>query len=260
MWQDVDTPSDLQMARRKLLHGLRKDSDGLVARYLNRPLSTTLSSLLVRTRVTPNQVSVSTFLMSALAGVFAAMGGYVNFLLAGLLFHAASVVDGVDGEIAKLKFLSSQEGEWVDTVCDNLGYLAFLAGLITGVHRAGLPDVYLMTGLLGFAAAAGSILNLTGYVAREGRSGSFLSVRYGFEEGDGLVSRALRAVEFMGKRDFLAFLALVLAVLGRLPLALPLFGIGATLLLFPATLRANLASWRRHRRGKVPVTSFEARG
>jgi 1L-myo-inositol 1-phosphate cytidylyltransferase / CDP-L-myo-inositol myo-inositolphosphotransferase len=259
MWQDVDNQADLAEAKRKLLAGIRKDSDGAISRFLNRPLSTALSRVLVNTPVTPNQISVSTLVISLIAAGYAASGGYLHFLIAGVLFQIASIVDGTDGEVAKLKFQTSHRGEWIDTVCDNLSYLAFLIGLIVGVQRSELPSFYFLAGVVGFVAAAASIANLTSYVAREKDSGSFLSVRYGYQDGTGLGARFMRAVHFMGKRDFFAFLALVLAIMGQLPLALPIFGVGATLLLFPATLKANVTSWRRQRRGASgDLTSSQA--
>ena len=247
MWQDVDTPRDLVEAERKLMDGVRKASDGPISRYINRPISMALSRVVVNTPVTPNQISVSTLVISLVSAGFAVQGGYVGFLIAGLLFQIASIVDGTDGEVAKLTFQSSQRGEWIDTVCDNVSYLAFLSGLIVGVYRSPLPDLYYQAGIVGFVAGAASILNLTLSVRREQRSGSFLSVRYGYQDGTGLGSRVMRVVHFMGKRDFFALLALTLAVVGQLPLALPLFGVGATLLLFPATLKVNLSSWARAR-------------
>ncbi|RMH20635.1 MAG: hypothetical protein D6701_03605 [Gemmatimonadetes bacterium] len=251
MWQDVDTPTDFAAARRKLLASVRKASDGPVSRYINRPISIALSRLLVHTPVTPNQISIAALVISLVSAWFATRGDYAGFLIAGLLFQIASIVDGTDGEVAKLTFQSSRRGEWIDTVCDNVSYLAFLLAVIVGVSRAGLPDFYLQTGLLGAVAAAGSIANLMAYVAREKRSGSFLSVRYGYEDGTGWFARVMRVLHFMGKRDFFAFFAFVLALFGQLPLALPLFGVGATLLLFPATLKANVSSWMRHRRARA---------
>ena len=190
---------------------------------------------------------LSLLVISLVSAGFAVRGGYGGFLIAGLLFQIASIIDGTDGEVAKLTFQTSHRGEWIDTVCDNLSYLAFLLGLIVGVYRSPLPDLYYQAGIVGFIAGAASILNLTLSVRREQRSGSFLSVRYGYQDGTGLGDRAMRAVHFMGKRDFFAFLALVLAVFGQLPLALPLFGVAATFLLFPATLKVNLSSWARLR-------------
>ncbi|MDT8340324.1 MAG: NTP transferase domain-containing protein [Longimicrobiales bacterium] len=258
MWQDVDTPEDMAVAEQKLLAGLRKASDGPVSRFINRPLSTRVSRWLVRTPVTPNQISVAAMIMSLAGAGFVAVGGYLNFLLGAGLFQLASVVDGMDGEVAKLKFQQSRQGEWVDTVCDNVSYIAFLAALIFAVARSALPPFYVQLGVVGLVAATASIGNLMSYVAREGRSGSFLSVRYGYQHKEDWLSAMLRVVQFAGKRDFFSFAGFTLALVGHLPLALPIFGASATLLLLPLTVKANLASWIRQRRAPTELTSSEA--
>ena len=78
-------------------------------------------------------------------------------------------------------------------------------------------------------------------------------MKYGFQTGDDGFSRILRVVQYLGKRDMLACLVLLLAVLGQLPWALPLFGVGATLVLLPATVKANLPPLRRTLRPSVSV-------
>lgn len=248
-WQDVDTPEDAVVARQKLVAGLTKETDGPVSRYINRPLSTAISRQLVKTPVTPNQISVGTLGVSLVAAGVAALGGYWPFLVAALLFQVASILDGSDGEVAKLTFQASVHGEWVDTICDNLSYLAFLVGALVGVYRTGVPDLYLELGVVGLVAAALSLANIQFYLLREKASGSALSVEYGYQEGDGLGSRVLRLLHVLGKRDVLAFLVLVMAAVGQLPLAVPVFGAGAALLLFPATLHANLTSYLEARSG-----------
>ena len=57
--------------------------------------------------------------------VFKGSASYLHLALGGLLFQFASIVDGCDGEIAKLKFMGSRMGEWVDTLADNMSYLVF---------------------------------------------------------------------------------------------------------------------------------------
>jgi choline kinase len=54
-WQDVDTPGARQRAERELIRSLRKRVDGPVARIINRRVSLAITSLLVRTRVTPTR-------------------------------------------------------------------------------------------------------------------------------------------------------------------------------------------------------------
>lgn len=245
MWHDVDTVRDARLAEKKLLRTVRKPSDGIIARYLNRPVSTAISRQVVRTSVTPSQVTAVHLVLGLLSAGFAAVGGYAAFLISGVLFHLTSVLDGSDGEVAKLKFQTSTRGELFDTVSDNITYLAFLLGLIVGVSRSDLHDFYFISGVVGLVVAAITFVNLHMYLARQRKSGSFLSVQYGFEEGSGFGKRVLRVVQYLGKRDLMAFLVLLLAIVGHMPMVLPTFGIPATLLLLPASLKVNLSTMRR---------------
>lgn len=136
-WLDVDTPVDLRRAERSLVdRAAGKGWDGAVSRWLNRPLSRPLSRLLVRTGISPNAVSVLAFVL-ALAGAAVIAAGATWPLLVvagGLLVQLASVVDGVDGEVARASLRESAAGEFLDTVLDRVadaaivGALAFAAG------------------------------------------------------------------------------------------------------------------------------------
>ncbi len=252
MWHDVDTARDAREAERKLLQTVRKPSDGVIARYLNRPISIAISRRLVNTPISPSQVTFVNLILGLVSAGLAATGGYVAFLVSGILFHATSVIDGTDGEVAKLTFRTSTRGEWFDTISDNITYLAFLLGLIVGARRSGLPDFYYLSGVIGLGVAFVTFLNLHFYLARQRRSGSFLSVRYGFERGSGFFKRALRVLQYLGKRDMMAFLVLLLAIAGHMPMVLPSFGIGATVLLLPASIKVNFGSMLRPRRQRIP--------
>ncbi|MFQ5536262.1 MAG: NTP transferase domain-containing protein [Gemmatimonadota bacterium] len=247
-WQDVDTGDDVRAAERALMARWPKPSDGPVARRLNRKVSTAITRMLVHTSITPNQISVSTLVVSLFAAWAAAMGGYGSWLLAGFLFQFASILDGVDGELALLTFQSSRRGEWIDTLCDSASYIAVLVGLIIGVERAGMSPVYFWGGIVGAVGALLSVLNINAYLLRERNSGSAHAVEYGYQNGDGFFHRVMQVLHYLGRRDLFSFLGFLLAVMGQLPLALPLFGVGATLFLLPATTQANLSSYLRRRR------------
>jgi CDP-L-myo-inositol myo-inositolphosphotransferase len=234
-WQDVDTKADIPLAERKLLGSVRKTSDGPISRYLNRPISTALSRLLVRTDVTPGQLTFANLLLGLAAGLIAAKGGYWPFLIAGILFQLASVLDGVDGEVAKLTFRASRRGEWLDTLSDNLTYVACLVGLTIGTARASLPDLYPISGIAGLAFAVAGLGTLYSYLWRRGKSGSLLAVDYDFWNQDDLLSRLLRVGQYLMKRDVFAFIVMILAIFGQLPLALPFFA-GATFIVFAYSL------------------------
>ena len=76
-WLDIDTPEALREAERRLLREQAgKTRDGPVSRHLNRPVSRWLTRYLVRTPVTPNQISVVSWGLSCLGAALFAAGGY----------------------------------------------------------------------------------------------------------------------------------------------------------------------------------------
>ncbi len=96
---------------------------------LYHPLAWQLAKLLARTPFTPNQVSVTGGLTVVCAGI-----AYVSPLwwgeawpvsaALGLLLHMAwHVIDGADGDLARMTGRNSPYGEMVDGLCDYLSHL-----------------------------------------------------------------------------------------------------------------------------------------
>jgi CDP-L-myo-inositol myo-inositolphosphotransferase len=155
-WVDVDDPAAFSRAEKALVERLReKANDGPVSRYLNRPLSVRISRRLVKYPVTPNQVSLFSFLCSLLGAGLFAFGGYLSLLLGGLLAQFASVIDGCDGEVARLKFQRSGYGGWFDAVLDRYADAFLLFGLTWHAYSA---NTNVLTLVLGFFAIIGSFM------------------------------------------------------------------------------------------------------
>jgi 1L-myo-inositol 1-phosphate cytidylyltransferase / CDP-L-myo-inositol myo-inositolphosphotransferase len=216
-WEDVDTPESLVHAQRALIRSLGKPTDGFVSRHFNRKISTRLSSLLVKTPLTPNQLSISTMFICFIAAWFVAQPDYLSLAIAGVIFQFASIVDGCDGEVAKLKFLGSQFGEWVDTVADNISYLVFFSAFVYGhFHFTGDPMVLTLAWVaLGGMMTAVSLIYL--YLRMSG-SGSIVSFAQAFsnevpEEKRGWFHRFSERIKFASRRDYFAAMFCVLAVL-----------------------------------------------
>ena len=121
----VDSPAAFQEAERRLLASVRKPTDGYISRTLNRPVSLRLSRIFIRLGLTPNQISVANLMVGLLGAWLAAGGGYAGTALGALLFQLSSIIDGSDGEVAKLTFTASERGSWIDTLCDELTCLAY---------------------------------------------------------------------------------------------------------------------------------------
>ena len=155
-WVDVDDTRAMKRAETTLLGRLRKPNDGPVSRYLSRPLSRRISRYLVRTPLTPNWISLSCFALSVLAAGLFAMGGYILLMVGGLVAQAASVLDGCDGEVARLKFQESAFGAWFDAVLDRYADAMLLFGLTWHTFSAGGASAALV---VGFLAITGSFMN-----------------------------------------------------------------------------------------------------
>jgi len=153
---DMEMEKTREKAEGVILSGLRgKKRDGLVSRRFNRPLSIRLSRYLARYPITPNQISFISFLLCILAAVLFATGGYVTLLLGGILAQFASIVDGCDGEIARLKFQKSAYGGWFDAVLDRYADAFLLFGLTWHAYTTDTQPLALFAG---FMAILGSFM------------------------------------------------------------------------------------------------------
>ncbi len=103
--------------------------DWLNAR-LYHPLSWRLAQRLAGTWVTPDMVSAAGALVVMLAALAYAQPGWPWSALAGLMLHMGwHVIDGADGDLARLTGRASAHGELVDGVCDYAGHIVLYVTL-----------------------------------------------------------------------------------------------------------------------------------
>ena len=121
--------------KKSLISWLVKPTDGIFAR-MNRRISIPISRQLIKLPITPNMVTLFTLGVSLASGLYFAFGGYWNTLLGAVLSLWASILDGCDGEVARLKLQSSAFGCWLETICDYLYYLFIFAGMTIGLTRS----------------------------------------------------------------------------------------------------------------------------
>ena len=131
-WADCDTWADIKFAERKLLASLVKPKDGIVSKNFNRKISTLITKLLVKTPLTPNTVSFSLPIFAIFTFFLLIQGTYPWIFLGGVMIQLLSIVDGCDGEIARLKFVKSKWGAWLDPILDRYIDTVFIAGMSYG--------------------------------------------------------------------------------------------------------------------------------
>jgi len=230
----VTTAEGRRTVVRELFEACRKSVDGIVSRHLNRHVSIFVSKRIVDTSITPNQMSLVTFALGIAGAVSVSFGSYASMLAGAFLMQCNSILDGVDGELARVRFEQSKLGEWIDTVSDDLSNALFYGGLALAAARLPSPGPTLAA--LGAAGVALQLLTMALYyaeLARLGR-GDFYALGVGGEakgpKGPG--ARVVTAVGYATKKDFFIFAFLVAAALGVLPWALVPIAIGTALTFF----------------------------
>jgi 1L-myo-inositol 1-phosphate cytidylyltransferase / CDP-L-myo-inositol myo-inositolphosphotransferase len=223
----VTSRAQLSAVRSLLLESLIKASDGPVSRHLNRHLSRAITRVCLPLGVTPNQMTMLVALAGLAAGYYAAQPSPSAQLLGALLFQLHSVIDGCDGEIARLTRNFGKHGALIDSLVDDASNLLFFAGLSCGV--AGLLGVQwpLYTGALTVACYAAVAYIQYAAVLRSTGKGEKTAFWRGEIERRPLLLRALHA---LGRRDVFVLVILVAVALGLAKVVvavLPLMAVGA---------------------------------
>ena len=156
-WVRITDEKGYKLAERFLISKLKKRTDGPVSRLLNRPISIRITKILLKTDVTPNVISIFSFSISVLAAAFLFLGNYLYLVVGVILAQLASIIDGCDGEIARLKFKTTDYGGWFDAVLDRYADAFILFGLIYYLLYSDNGNFFNL--FIGFLALVGSFIN-----------------------------------------------------------------------------------------------------
>ncbi|MFQ6014739.1 MAG: NTP transferase domain-containing protein [Anaerolineae bacterium] len=203
-WFRIDSKKDVERCKILLAERLPKERDGVVSRYLNRRLSIPLSLWLSsHSRITANQMSFISFgIATAAAGLFA-LGKPVPLVMGGVLAQLSSILDGCDGELARLRGTASAYGAWFDAALDRWADALLIAGMTYAAWN--IHNASWVWGL-GFLTLAG-VFGI-----------SYTESRY--KEAFGRPLPADRGLP--AKRDSRLFLALLSGLTGQVTVALSL--------------------------------------
>jgi phosphatidylglycerophosphate synthase len=218
----VVTSADVDTAERRLLRGLVKDTDGFMARHVERPISLQIVRRLASTAITPNQITLLSVAIGLAGAPFFLSTLWSLQTTGAILFLAHSILDGCDGELARLRFQETRLGGIIDFWGDNVVHIVTFACMAIGWSLSISAPWPL---LLGAAAALGN-LGSAGVVywrvmhAKHGNGPLFTSVST--VPGQ----RFARLLDAATRRDFI-YLVLVLALFGKSNWFLALASMGA---------------------------------
>ena len=196
----------------RLVRTSGKPQDGLASRLINRRISQPISSLLLHLPwVRPIHGTVATAALAVAMGIALFTGSQAGLIAGALLFQAASVIDGVDGEIARLTFRSSARGATLDFAIDVATNVLFLIGLTFNLAWQERPYA-LGLGLWSIGAVAVGLWLIGRRTVGAGRPLGFDLVKDNFDPSGVHWFKLLivRAAFAISSRDGFAFLFAVL--------------------------------------------------
>ena len=223
----VTTLADIDLAEQRLLRGLVKDTDGFMARHFERRISLQIVRRLASTAVTPNQITVFSVAVGLLGAPFFLSTLWPWQTIGAVLFLAHSILDGCDGELARLKFQESRFGGAIDYWGDNVVHIVVFTFMALGWSLAVAAPWPLLLGAAAALGNLGSALFVYWRMMREkaGNGPLFTSVSRAPDE------RLARLLDAASRRDFI-YLVVILALFGKSNWFLILASVGAPIFFF----------------------------
>ncbi len=205
----VASDADLPRAEKALLRGLVKDTDGVMSRYFDRAISLAVSRRLAGTRVTPNAMTLVAVGIGLAGAPFFLSARRAVQVIGGLLFLLHSILDGCDGELARLRFQESRSGGVLDFWGDNVVHMAVFAAMAVGLARSTGEFWPFLCGASAVAATAGSALFVYRRTMTAEKDGPLYTSVVTHRE-----TTLSRVADALSRRDFI-YLVLILSAFGK---------------------------------------------
>jgi phosphatidylglycerophosphate synthase len=179
------------MGAREVYQRTKKVPDLFWNRFVCRPLAAVVVDLVKGTRVTPNQITLASFVVGVVsAALLIALPGHVGLVVAVLVYQLSYVLDCADGMLARWRGLASPGGHLLDFLMDELKAFAILAAAAVRLHLEHPTQPFLLLGIAGLVCLASGIA-LTSFQ----RHPEIAPPKSTAEPSKSLVARAVRLVE-----------------------------------------------------------------
>jgi phosphatidylglycerophosphate synthase len=226
---------------------------GFVARRLNKPLSVPFTRrVLCRSPITPNQITLVAAAFGVVGCALIATGRWAWVAAGFALEQLQSILDGCDGELARVRFQQSKLGAWLDTFVDDVLNVMLTVAAGVGLYRAWGARWALAAGIAGGGMLVLSNILIMRDMRRQKASGDLMDMVWWFSggrklgelsagaAGAGAAARpSIGGVLFtMGRRDSAILLWLIFALFGQLILVLIMAFIIALAWFFAAAVQA----------------------
>ncbi len=204
---DLTRPENAEKVEKILFRSLIKDSEGLMSRFLERRISLAISRKLVNTSITPNQITLISILIGLAGACLISIEKGLPQILGSILFLAHSIVDGCDGEIARIKFMESRTGGLLDFWGDNIVHAAVFTAIgVEWCWRTGAVSPLYLSGTAVVGTFLSALLIYLSIMRKRASEGPL----YTSVSKSGRKARIVKIADFLSRRDFI-YLVVILA-------------------------------------------------
>lgn len=146
------------MGAREVYQKTKKVPDLFWNRFVCRPIAAVLVSALKDTKITPNQITLASFVVGVVsAALLIALPGHAGLIVAALVYQASYVLDCADGMLARWRGIASPAGHLLDFLMDELKAFAVLAAAAIRLHLQHPEQAFLLVGIAGLVVLASGI-------------------------------------------------------------------------------------------------------
>ena len=209
---------DFKNAENLVKEYIIKNTGGYIAKRINKRISIPISLLLAKTRIHPNILTIFNMIIGIMSAVFLLFNTYWHIVLGGFFFQLASIMDGVDGEVAKFTLKVSKFEGWLDTISDNITHFLFLAAVsYLGIINLGGSITLTFIALM-FIGMSTMLLITINYLRRYSDSASLNAYDREFIQSlprsDPIVA-FIHNMKYLIKKEFFALLFFLICLTGK---------------------------------------------
>lgn len=103
------------------LWATKNKNDEWWSSFVTSPLAIAVNYIVIDTKwLTPNRITLFSFLTAILAALFIIIGGTFSFVIAAILIHVSHILDCMDGQMARYRKITSLSGEFFDKLTDQV--------------------------------------------------------------------------------------------------------------------------------------------
>ena len=231
---EIKNESDIKKSTKLISGYIIENTGGYIAQKINKRISLPISIILAKTRIHPNYLTVFNMIIGVLSSYFIYLSvfsyfsdkvNYILMVLGGLFFQAASVLDGVDGEVAKFTLRVSKLGGWLDTLSDNATLLLFLISNSYLYYIVMGGAASFITIIVLFISLAVMLYIMVNFLSKFSDSGSLVAYDREFLQtlpsSDMLVKFALK-MKYLTKKEMFSIIFCLMGFTGYIYLIIPM--------------------------------------